>query len=224
MPLQRYLAQFNVASAALFNFRQAHPEWKSSPSSQSLIGAVEDYSRNGALLRERDLYIEGATRQLDTLARLQSDKLKNRRVDLYPSSDTQIRSSQYTHGSTLDDKGSPAVEIGVAAPGTSNGPCNDRQRDEGVHHDLWHPGKRVLSSSEPLKHSSENPLSCGVSEELRNKLNKSTPEPGVYSPAALSFRGEFDSEQRAQRQVGFTFTLHPHYHSNLEKAHGVYLI
>jgi hypothetical protein len=192
---------------SLFNFRQAHPDWKGSPSSQSLIGAVEDY-RNAALSKERDLYIEAAARQLDTLARLQGGKLKKNDVDLHPIIDTHIPSSQYPQGSALDNTGSPGVENGIVAPGTfpaSNGSYNDLQRNEG-HHDVWHAG-RVLSSSDPLTHTSDVPHS---STELWNELNKSTPEPGVFSAPTSSLRSEIDSEQRAQRQFYWLERFHEH--------------
>ncbi|CAJ1965643.1 unnamed protein product [Cylindrotheca closterium] len=203
---------------SLFSFRQAHPDWKGSPSSQSLIGAVEDY-RKGALMRERDLYIEAATRQLDTLARLQSGKLKENGVDLYPNIDTSTPSSHYTHGPTLDNTGSSSLKIGFVAPATlpaSNGSNNDQQCDKGLHHDLSHAG-RVLSSSDPLKHCSDKQLSPGVSTELWNELNKSTPERGVFSAPVSSLRGEIDSQQRAQRQFYWLERFHEHLETQLQQ-------
>jgi hypothetical protein len=58
---------------SFFNFQAVHPEWKCSPSGQSLVDRVEDYKKAelAAMSRERNLYIDAAARQLETLARLE---------------------------------------------------------------------------------------------------------------------------------------------------------
>ena len=192
---------------ALFNFRQAHPDWKCSQSSESLIGAVEEY-KNAALSRERDLYIQAATRQLDTLARLQNGNFFKKKAvdDLYPIIDAHVPKPGYPQEKPVSANVDSKSEAGL--PGripASNETSNDLQRDEGVQQNLLHPG-RVLSSSEPLQHTSNisNPLE--LSAELWRDLNKSTPEAGALSaPSALDL---IDRQQQAQRQVGIAYCTH----------------
>lgn len=60
---------------SFFSFQASHPNWKCSPSGQSLINRVEEYRKAevSAQLRERELHIEAAARQLETLARLERE-------------------------------------------------------------------------------------------------------------------------------------------------------
>ena len=55
---------------SFFGFQAVHPRWKCSESGQSLLTAVDEY-RNAAIIRERELHIEAATLQLQTLARIE---------------------------------------------------------------------------------------------------------------------------------------------------------
>jgi autophagy-related protein 9 len=55
---------------SFFTFQAAHPDWRCSSSGQSLVDRVEEY-RVAAMTRERELHIEAAARQLETLARLE---------------------------------------------------------------------------------------------------------------------------------------------------------
>lgn len=61
---------------ALFNFKEAHPSWKCSESGQQLVDQVEEYKKAelAARSRERELYIDAAARQLETLARLEQQQ------------------------------------------------------------------------------------------------------------------------------------------------------
>lgn len=77
---------------------------------------------------------------------------------------------------------------------------SDMQRHEGVPQDLLHI-ERVLSSSVPLKHTSDisNPLE--FSSELWHDFRKSTPQAGALSMPSAPLRSGIDGEQRAERQV-----------------------
>jgi hypothetical protein len=61
---------------SFFSFQAAHPGWKCSPSGQSLVDRVEEYrlAELAAITRERGLYIDAATRQLETLAKLEQQQ------------------------------------------------------------------------------------------------------------------------------------------------------
>ena len=58
---------------SFFGFKAAHPSWKCSPSGQSLVDRVEEYRQAelATMSRERNLYIEAAARQLETLVELE---------------------------------------------------------------------------------------------------------------------------------------------------------
>jgi len=58
---------------SFFSFKAAHPKWKYSPSGQTLVDRVEEYRQAelATMSRERNLYIEAAARQLETLVRLE---------------------------------------------------------------------------------------------------------------------------------------------------------
>jgi len=62
---------------SFFTFQAAHPDWKCSASGQSLVERVEEY-RLAAMTRERELHIEAAARQLETLARLEKQQASPR--------------------------------------------------------------------------------------------------------------------------------------------------
>jgi autophagy-related protein 9 len=61
---------------SFFSFQAANPNWKCSPSGQSLVDRVEEYRKAelAAISRERGLYIEAAARQLETLAKLEQQR------------------------------------------------------------------------------------------------------------------------------------------------------
>ena len=58
---------------SFFSFQAVHPSWKCSPSGQSLVDRLEEYriAELAAISRERNVYIDAAARQLETLARLE---------------------------------------------------------------------------------------------------------------------------------------------------------
>ena len=62
---------------SFFNFRAAHPSWKChSGAQQELMSRVEEYRQQQLqeLARERDVYIDAAARQLETLALLEQQQ------------------------------------------------------------------------------------------------------------------------------------------------------
>ena len=61
---------------SFFSFKAAHPSWNCSESGQDLVNRLEKYQQdeNVALSRERQLHIEAAARQLETLARLERER------------------------------------------------------------------------------------------------------------------------------------------------------
>jgi autophagy-related protein 9 len=61
---------------SFFNFKEAHPSWKCSESGQHLVDQVEEYKKVelAARSRERELHIDAAARQLETLARLEQQQ------------------------------------------------------------------------------------------------------------------------------------------------------
>jgi hypothetical protein len=67
---QKPKTRFGKMEKSLFGFQAAHPKWKCCPAGRSMLLAVEDY-RKAAISRERNLHIEAATRQLDTLTHLE---------------------------------------------------------------------------------------------------------------------------------------------------------
>lgn len=62
---------------SFFSFKAAHPTWKCSQSGQNLVDKVAQYQYNEtvALTRERQLHIEAAARQLETLSQLEKRRL-----------------------------------------------------------------------------------------------------------------------------------------------------
>jgi autophagy-related protein 9 len=74
---------------SFFTFQVAHPDWKCSASGQSLVNRVEEY-RFAAMTRERELHIEAAARQLETLARLE-------KLATSPQANQQLFEAQHLH-------------------------------------------------------------------------------------------------------------------------------
>ena len=69
---------------SFFSFKAAHPSWKCNPSGQDLVDRLEQYQHDetAALARERQLHIEAAARQLETLAQMERQRQQNPTVHL----------------------------------------------------------------------------------------------------------------------------------------------
>jgi autophagy-related protein 9 len=94
---------------ALFNFKEAHPSWKCSESGQQLVDQVEEYKKAelAARSRERELYIDAAARQLETLARLEQQQRQEPPQDLFQAIP-----------STIDERYIPTVPPADAGAGS----------------------------------------------------------------------------------------------------------
>jgi autophagy-related protein 9 len=88
---------------SFFGFKAAHPSWKCNPSGQSLVDRVEEYRQAelASISRERDLYIEAAARQLETLVKLEDQGNKSSLTTTWNSKPDQ-------HGPYSQQLGGPA--------------------------------------------------------------------------------------------------------------------
>jgi hypothetical protein len=78
---------------SFFTFQSAYPEWKCSPSGQTLVDRVEEY-KLAAMTRERALHIDAATRQLELLARLEHQTVSPR-TNQYQFEAVHLKDSHY---------------------------------------------------------------------------------------------------------------------------------
>lgn len=72
-------ARHGKMEKSFFTFKDAHPNWNSCfpPSGQSLVNRVEEYrltTEQAMIARERELHVQAATRQLETLARIEEEQ------------------------------------------------------------------------------------------------------------------------------------------------------
>lgn len=72
-------ARLGKMEKSFFNFKTVHPEWKCSSSGQDLIDRMKTYQNQQAiaLARERHHYVEAATRQLETLQKMEENTNAN---------------------------------------------------------------------------------------------------------------------------------------------------
>lgn len=109
---------------SFFSFKAAHPNWKCNRSGQELVDKLEEYQKeeSAALARERQLHIEAAARQLETLAQIEQRQQQSRHagvvVDTNAMNDAYIPTSTQTaadagaglQSATLVQRLSPIVE------------------------------------------------------------------------------------------------------------------
>lgn len=87
---------------SFFSFKAAHPNWKCNRSGQELVDKLEEYQKeeSAALARERQLHIEAAARQLETLAQIEQQQQRSRHggvvVDTNAMNDRYIPTSTQT--------------------------------------------------------------------------------------------------------------------------------
>ena len=112
---------------SFFNFQASHPSWKCSPSGQSLVDRVEEYRQAelAALSRERELHIEAAARQLETLAKLERKQRQNTSKSLKSSKTYSLsrRSGGGGSGSrlgTIDETYIPRIPHADAGAGSQS--------------------------------------------------------------------------------------------------------
>jgi len=72
-------ARHGKMEKSFFTFQEAHPNWGSCfpPSGQSLVNRVEEYrlsTEQATMARERELHVQAAARQLETLARIEEER------------------------------------------------------------------------------------------------------------------------------------------------------
>eukprot|EP00535_Pseudo-nitzschia_heimii_P005205 CAMPEP_0197174458 /NCGR_PEP_ID=MMETSP1423-20130617/969_1 /TAXON_ID=476441 /ORGANISM="Pseudo-nitzschia heimii, Strain UNC1101" /LENGTH=1238 /DNA_ID=CAMNT_0042623391 /DNA_START=138 /DNA_END=3854 /DNA_ORIENTATION=- len=85
-------ARHGKMEKSFFTFKAAHPDWNSCfpPSGQSLVNRVEEYRLSTEIFlisRERELHVQAARRQLETLARIEEEQRsrnseQNQRMEL----------------------------------------------------------------------------------------------------------------------------------------------
>jgi hypothetical protein len=203
--------------AAFFNFQATHPNWKCSPSGQSLITAVEDY-RKAAISRERDWHIEAATRQLDTLARLEPKSMQRARPfeseNVVLSNISQVPQSAERRGHFSS----------IPPPIPSSQPTEVKKPHE-QSLDLPHTGASTVSASPPASGPTLNPsatphqaladsfrsissrsngaLSLGLSTGIRGLSNMPSldVDAGESVLDGTSHESEIEEDRRAERQV-----------------------
>ena len=101
-------ARHGKMEKSFFTFKAAHPNWNSCfpPSGQYLVNRVEEYrltTEQAIIARERELHVQAATRQLETLARIEEEhKSRNNNQHVRMSFPTSMRwnDEHYTAGST----------------------------------------------------------------------------------------------------------------------------
>jgi len=101
---------------SFFSFKAAHTNWKPSQSGQKLVEKVENYrqEKTRAIARERQLHIEAAVRQLETLNELEYRKQTEQQV--IPSKLAPIVDESY-----IEQKDPPKVEISGGADSGGGG-------------------------------------------------------------------------------------------------------
>ncbi|CAB9510880.1 Autophagy-related protein 9 [Seminavis robusta] len=149
---------------SFFSFKAAHPSWKCPESGQDLVERLEEYQEeeSAALARERQLHIEAAARQLETLAQL--ERQRNQRLNERPTVvDTSGMNDAYIGANppTAADAGaglqipqqrqqlSPVAEhqaLGMPLPGPANVPA----------HTLDQSHNMSMSSSSPRRDASQH--------------------------------------------------------------------
>jgi autophagy-related protein 9 len=105
---------------ALFNFKEAHPSWKCSESGQQLVDQVEEYKKAelAARSRERELYIDAAARQLETLARLEQQQRREPSQDPLQAMPSTI-DERYIQRVPPADAGAGSQAQGIPPPASS---------------------------------------------------------------------------------------------------------
>jgi len=104
---------------SFFSFKIAHPSWKCSSSGQDLFNALDKYQQeeNAAMVRERQLHIQTAARQLELMAQLEqhipgSAGRSGLVVDSKTMEDSYIRAVNATTQHTPADAGAGAGKSG----------------------------------------------------------------------------------------------------------------
>jgi autophagy-related protein 9 len=152
---------------SFFGFQAAHPSWKCNPSGQSLVDRVEEYRQAelAAMSRERDLYIDAAARQLETLVQMERDDPGTDMVEPKARFEQdRLRDFHYTRNtggvanSTADDADAgthPSPRLGPVPPPVSTfAPSNLNQMRMNIH----------PTAASPLANSSSLPFANNVDE------------------------------------------------------------
>lgn len=101
-------ARHGKMEKSFFTFKAAHPKWNSCfpPSGQSLVNRVEEYrlsTEQAMIARERELHVQAATRQLETLARIEEEhksRNNNQHVRMAFPTSRRWNNEHYATGAT----------------------------------------------------------------------------------------------------------------------------
>jgi len=126
-------ARHGKMEKSFFTFKAAHPNWNSCfpPSGQYLVNRVEEYrlsTEQAIIARERELHVQAATRQLETLARIEEEhKSRNNNQHVRMPFPTSLRwnDEHYTAGAanisrTNDGGGSQSQSPLSPSPSPAN--------------------------------------------------------------------------------------------------------
>ena len=157
---------------SFFSFQAAHPNFKCPPSGQSLVVRFEEYRKAelAAISRERELHIDAAARQLETLARLEEKEHSP-----HPTTATKL-----FHEERLFDSHVPRVPPADAGAGSQ--PQNllrHQQQHQALPRTQQHPTYQPPSSSSP---------SAFLSTRPRSEITETTstlPFAGEYNASAM---------------------------------------
>jgi autophagy-related protein 9 len=213
-PIRPHLFYF---STAFFNFQATHPNWKCSPSGQSLITAVEDY-RKAAISRERDWHIEAANRQLDTLARLEPKSLQRARP-------FESENEVFSNISQVPQSAERRGHFSSTPPPVPSSQPTEVKKSHEQSLDLPHTGASTVSASPPASGPTLNPsatphqalavpfrspssrsngaLPLGLSTEIRRLSNMPSldVDAGESVLDGTSHQNQIEDDRRAERQV-----------------------
>ena len=147
---------------SFFTFQAAYPDWRCSASGQSLVDRVEEY-RLASISRERELHIEAAARQLQTLARLEQ-QITSPRTNQQRFEALHLRDGHYGGGG-----GSTYVPPADAGAGISQTP--QRNDDRGMHMDRSFTQNQTSPPSMPSLHYRASPTHSQFQSSSRSDQN-----------------------------------------------------
>ena len=173
---------------SFFSFKGCHPSWRSTKSGQHLLDRVENFKTEEtfALMREQQLHVQAAARQIETLEMLEQSEKKGPVHQIHEAYIGQSSMHQHATGyapPTIADASSHSMaEQGTLKNSLSSGkgdqavsPKNeDRGRLPATKTDNFSPLGQRLPSTNALHYAD-----AGLSTELRSVLNRSTLDPGM---------------------------------------------
>lgn len=201
-----------------------HPSWKCSASGQHLIDRVEDYKRQetAALAKEQELHIEAATRQIETLARLEKSQHFGSGVEVMDHYIPRPDQAPADAGAGIVSEYVPPADLTLVprspygeesnASGLARGPSDTLVEETGLPFAASSPSLPRFSSYS-AQSNRFSALHADLSSELRRILNMSTLDPDVSVSdsllATIDSTGE-DDERRAERQYMWLERYHAH--------------